>query len=47
MITNVEISDNPNIYFNAADICYYWMNGSYMLIYDKTQNIVNCEAMLQ
>lgn len=47
IITNLEISDNPNIYFDASDICYYWMNGAYMLIYDKTQNIVNCEAMLQ
>ena len=43
----LDISDNPNIYFDASDICYYWLNGMYYLIYDKTQEIVGCDQMLQ
>ena len=47
MIYYLDISDNPNITFDASDICLYWKAGLYMLIYDKTQNIINCEAMLE
>ena len=47
MIYYLDISDNPNIVFDATDICYNWMAGSYFLLYDKTQDIRNCEAMLQ
>ena len=47
MIYYLDISDNPNITFDASDICAYWRAGLYLLIYDKTQNIINCEAMLQ
>ena len=47
MIYYLDISDNPNITFDAADICAYWMAGYYYLIYDKTQNILNCAAMLE
>lgn len=46
LIYYLDISDNPNIIFDASDICYAWMNGAYILIYDKTQNILNCDYML-
>lgn len=47
LIYNLDISDNPNITFDASDICYYWQAGAYNLIYDKTQNITNCPEMLE
>ncbi len=47
LIYYLDISDNPNIVFDATDICYEWMNGAYILIYDKTQNILNCPYMLE
>ncbi|MBP3289813.1 MAG: DUF4458 domain-containing protein [Alistipes sp.] len=43
----LDISDNPNIIFDATDICDYWRAGVYFLIYDKTQNILNCDYMLE
>ena len=43
----LDISDNPNIVFDASDICYYWQTGMYYLIYDKTQEIIGCDLMLQ
>ncbi len=43
----LDISDNPNITFDASDICYYWKVGAYNLIYDKTQNIIGCPEMLR
>ena len=43
----LDISDNPNIVFDASDICYAIQQGAYILIYDKTQNILNCDAMLE
>jgi Leucine-rich repeat (LRR) protein len=42
----LDISDNPNIIFDASDICYAWQVGAYILFYDKTQKILNCDAML-
>ena len=42
----LDISDNPNIVFDASDICYAYQMGAYILIYDKTQNIRNCDIML-
>ena len=42
----LDISDNPNIIFDAKDICYAWQQGAYILYYDKTQKILNCDAML-
>lgn len=45
MIYYLEISDNPNIVFDASDICYYYARGQYFLLYDKSQNILNCEYM--
>ncbi len=47
MIFYLDISDNPNITFDASDICYYWAAGAYNLIYDKSQNIVGCPEMLR
>lgn len=47
LIYNLDISDNPNITFDASDICYYWQAGAYNLTYDKTQNIINCPEMLE
>ena len=42
----LDISDNPNIVFDASDICYAWQVGAYILYYDKTQTILNCDVML-
>lgn len=47
LIYYLDISDNPNIVFDASDICYNWQAGSYFLLYDKTQDIRNCAAMLE
>jgi hypothetical protein len=46
LIYTLDISDNPNIIFDAKDICYAWQSGLYMLYYDKSQKILNCDAML-
>ena len=43
----LDISDNPNIVFDASDICYAWQVGAYILYYDKTQKILNCDVMLE
>ena len=42
----LDISDNPEIVFDASDICYAYQAGAYILIYDKTQDIRNCDIML-
>jgi Leucine-rich repeat (LRR) protein len=47
LIYYLDISDNPNIVFDASDICYAWSVGAYILIYDKSQNILNCSMMLE
>ena len=47
LIYYLDISDNPNIIFDASDICYAWQVGAYILIYDKSQNILNCDMMLE
>ncbi len=47
MIYYLDISDNPNIVFDASDICSYWEAGYYILYYDKTQEILNCDSMLE
>ena len=46
LIYYLDISDNPNIVFDASDICYNWQNGTYFLLYDKTQDIRGCDLML-
>lgn len=47
LIYYLDISDNPNIIFDASDICYAWQVGAYILLYDKSQTILNCDAMLE
>jgi Leucine-rich repeat (LRR) protein len=47
LIYYLDISDNPNIVFDASEICYNWLSGTYFLLYDKTQKILNCDEMLQ
>lgn len=47
LIYYLDISDNPNIVFDASGICYNWLNGTYFLLYDKTQDIRGCDAMLE
>lgn len=47
LIYYLDISDNPNIIFDASDICYAWQVGAYVLIYDKSQTILNCDLMLE
>lgn len=46
LIYYLDISDNPNIIFDASDICYAYQVGAYYLIYDKTQDIRNCDYLL-
>ena len=41
----LDISDNPEIIFDASDICYAIYQGAYVLIYDKTQDIRNCDIL--
>lgn len=45
LIYYLDISDNPNIVFDASSICYYYRAGVYFLIYDKTQNITGCDYL--
>lgn len=47
LIYYLDISDNPNIIFDASDICYAWRQGAYYLVYDKSQTILNCDYMLE
>lgn len=47
MIYYLDISDNPNIVFDAADVCSAWQAGAYLLFYDPDQEILNCDAMLE
>lgn len=47
LIYNLDISDNPNIVFDASDICLYWRAGAFNLVYDKSQRIINCDEMLK
>ncbi|MCM1150735.1 MAG: DUF4458 domain-containing protein [Alistipes sp.] len=47
LIYYLDISDNPNITFDASAICNAWKAGSYFLTYDKTQKIINCDEMLK
>ena len=42
----LDISDNPEIVFDASDICYAAQAGAYILIYDKTQDIRNCDYLM-
>ena len=42
----LDISDNPNIIFDASDICGPIQAQVFVLIYDKTQDIRNCPVLL-
>ena len=43
----LEIMDNPNIYIELNDeVCNYIKLGYYLLIYDSTQNIRGCDALI-
>lgn len=46
LIYYFDISDNPNLEFDASSICTAWRAGAYFLFYDKTQKIINCPQML-
>ena len=41
----LDISDNPEIILDASDICYAIQVGAYILIYDQTQDIRNCDIL--
>lgn len=41
----LDISDNPEIIFDASDVCYAIQQNAYVLIYDKTQDIRNCDIL--
>ena len=41
----LDISDNPEIIFDASDVCYAIQAGAYILIYDQTQDIRNCPIL--
>lgn len=45
LIYYLDISDNPNIIFDATDICSSIYSGAFMLIYDQTQEIRNCDIL--
>lgn len=45
LIYYLDISDNPNIVFDASDICSAYYSGTYYLIYDQTQDIRNCDIL--
>ena len=45
LIYYLEISDNPNIIFDASGVCYEYSIGAYYLIFDKTQDIRGCSYM--
>ena len=45
LIYYFDISDNPDIELDASDICLAWRAGAYRLIYDQSQNIINCPEM--
>ena len=41
-----EIADNPNISINLSSVCDYIYAGYYTLIYDRTQDIRGCDALV-
>ena len=42
----LDISDNPEIIFDASEICLAIQQGAYILICDKTQDIRNCDILI-
>ena len=44
----LEVLDNPNITINvSAGACTYYQYGYFLFVFDKTQDIRGCPAMLQ
>ena len=41
-----EIADNPNISIDLSSVCSYIKAGYYTLIYDRTQDIRGCDALV-
>ena len=41
-----EIADNPNISIDISPVCEYIRAGYYMLVYDRTQDIRGCDAII-
>ena len=41
-----EIADNPNISIDLSSVCDYIYAGYYTLIYDRTQDIRGCDALV-
>lgn len=41
-----EIADNPNISIDLSTVCDYIAAGYYMLVYDRTQDIRGCDAII-
>lgn len=41
-----EIADNPNISIDISSVCDYIRAGYYMLVYDRTQDIRGCDAII-
>ena len=41
-----EIADNPNISIDISSVCDYIYAGYYTLIYDRTQDIRGCDALV-
>lgn len=41
-----EIADNPNISIDLSGVCDYIRAGYYMLVYDRTQDIRGCDAIV-
>ena len=41
-----EIADNPNISIDMSSVCDYIYAGYYTLIYDRTQDIRGCDALV-
>ena len=42
-----EIKDNPNISIDLSSVCDYYRLGYNLLIYDKTQDIIGCDYLLE
>ncbi len=45
LVYMLDLSDNPNLIFDASALCPYIEAGYYMLYYDKTQDIRNCSYL--
>ena len=46
LIYILDVSDNPNLILNVSAVCSYIKAGVYNLIYDTTQDIRGCDALV-